>query len=313
LSHRRVGDPPRDVTAELRHLRAFVAVADELSFSRAAERLHMSQQALSRTIRQLEARSALQLFDRNTRSVRLTEAGSALLDAARRAVAAADEAADVARRIAAGDLRRPLRVDVSSAGLETGARILRRLRLERPELAVEEVEYGVARALPLVRDGTVDVVLGLADRLPTGIASRVIRHEPVLVGCADDHPLAALDAVPVARLADEKLLLPSDEAAGDWVRYVEGFCRAAGFVPRRWPGVTHGSVGAAEVVRGGGCVVPSTAWIDPPAGVAFRPLVDPTPVFPWSAMWRDEPDPPDELAAFLACAGAVARERGWPA
>jgi DNA-binding transcriptional LysR family regulator len=299
------------VTLELRHLRAFVAVADELSFSRAAERLHISQQGLSRTIRQFEAHSALQLFDRTTRSVRLTDAGSALLDAARRAVAAADEAADAARRISAGELRRPLRVDVSSAGLETGARILRRLHRDHPELAVEQAEVGVARGLASVRDGRLDVVLGLADRLPRGIASRVIRREPVLVGCAHDHPFAALDAVPVARLAGEQLLLPSDEAAAEWVRFVETFCRTAGVPPRRWPGITRGSVGAAERVREGDCIVPSTAWIDQPAGVVFRPLVDPTPVFPWSAMWREQPELTAELAAFLACAVAVTRERGW--
>jgi DNA-binding transcriptional LysR family regulator len=123
----------------------------------------------------VEARSELRLFDRTTRSVRLTEAGSALLDAARRAVAAADEAADTARRIAAGDVRRPLRVDVSSAGLETGARILRRLRRDHTELAVEQVELGVARASARARR---QARRRPRARRPASAWHRVSRHPP---------------------------------------------------------------------------------------------------------------------------------------
>ena len=89
---------------------------------------------------------------------------------------------------------------------------------------------------------------------------------------------------------------------------VDDFCRRAGVEPRRWPGVTHSSVSAAEVLREGACVTPTAAWIEPLDGVVFRPLVEPVPVLPWSLARR----PDDERAALFAdCAQAVAEAQRW--
>lgn len=298
------------MSPELRHLRCFLAVAEELSFSAAANRLYMSQQALSRTVAQLERELGTRLFERTSRSVALTLAGEAMVVHARRAAAAADDAFDAAQRAERGDLARPLRVDISSGGIETGAAIVRRLRETRPEIAVHQVEVGVARGLELIRDGRLDVVLGLATRAPAELSVELLRREPVLLGVAEDDPLASLEEIPVAALADVELLLPSDESAAEWVEFVVDFCRQAGVTPRRWPGVTHGSVSAAEVVREARCVVPTNAWAEPPAGLVFRPL-DPAPVFPWSMVWRPDPSPTSEVEAFLACAREVRDARSW--
>ena len=298
------------MSPELRHLRCFLAVAEELSFSAAASRLYMSQQAVSRTIAALEGELGTRLFERTSRSVALTSAGEAMLVHARRAADAADAAFDAAQGADGGHGVRRLRVDISSGGIETGAVILRRLRRTRPDIAVHQVEVGVARGLELVRTGGLDAVLGLAARVPPELSVELLRREPVLVGVAEDHPLAALDPVPIAALADVELLLPSDDAASEWVEFVIDFCRRAGFTPRRWPGVTHGSVSAAEVVREGRCVTPTNAWTDPPVGIVFRPL-HPAPVSRWSMVWRPEPEPAEELAAFLACARQVRAARGW--
>jgi DNA-binding transcriptional LysR family regulator len=298
------------MSPELRHLRCFLAVAEELSFSAAANRLYMSQQALSRTVAQLERELGTRLFERTSRSVALTPAGEAMVVHARRAAAAAEDAFDAAQRADRGDLARPLRVDISSGGIETGAAIVRRLRETRPEIAVHQVEVGVARGFELIRDGRLDVVLGLATRAPAELSVELLRREPVLLGVAEDHPLASLEEIPVAALADVELLLPSDESAAEWVEFVVDFCRQAGVTPRRWPGVTHGSVSAAEVVREARCVVPTNAWAEPPAGLAFRPL-DPAPVFPWSMVWRPDPSPSSEAEAFLTCAREVRDARSW--
>lgn len=297
------------MTPELRHLRCFVTLAEELSFSQAAKRLFVSQQSLSRTISALETELDVQLFERTTRAVTLTPAGEALLPEARRTLAAAQRAFDTARTSGNG-ASRPLRVDISSGGIETGALILRRLRRDHPDIAVEQVEIGVRRGVEQLRAGRLDIVLGGAIDLPDELGSEQIRIEPALVGMAADHPLAELDKVPVTALGELDLLLPSDEAAAEWNQFVAGFCRDAGFTPRRYPGATHGSTSAAEVVREGRCVVPTAAWTAPPEGVVFRPL-DPAPLFTWSMIWRADDQANPAVDAFRQKANEIGEERQW--
>ena len=287
---------------ELRHLRAFLAVADEASFSAAARRLYISQQALSRSVQALERELGVTLFER--RPVALTAAGEAMLPAARRAVAAADEAAGAAR----GDPLPRLRVDISSGSLQTGALIVREMRRRHPELAIEQVEVGVRRALAMLRRGELDAVLGLIESAPSELEVELVRREPVLLAMAGDHPLAARERVPVSALADVELLLPSEAAAGEWVAFVHDFCRRAGVKPRRWPGVTHSSVSAAQVLRDGACVTPTAAWIEELDGLAFRPLVDPVPVLSWSLARRPNDD---RAALFAECAHKIAEAQSW--
>lgn len=295
------------MSVELRHLRAFVAAAEELQFSAAAERLHMTQQALSRTVSQLEQLLGTRLFDRTTRSVALTAAGEAMLPGAKRTLAASAKAVDAAR----GTGARPLKVDISSGGIETGALVLRRLRADNPHIAVEQVEVGVRRGMQLLGDGGLDILLGLADGPPSQLKIEALRLEQVLVGMAQDHPLAGEREVPVRALAEVSLLLPSDEAAGEWTAFVLTELRRAGVAPRRYPGTTHGSVAAAEVVREGACVVPTLAWTDPPPDFVFAPLAGRTFFFPWSMMWHEGGHERAEVSAFLTAARSVANERGW--
>lgn len=290
---------------ELRHLRAFLAVADELSFTAAAERVFMTQQQLSRQIAQMESELGVRLFERSTRQVRLTEAGARMLDRARLAVRNADASFADAQSDDAG----PLRVDVSSSGLETGAMILERMRRSASEVAVTQVEHGVGRGLVALRRGELDVLLGHAGTAPPDVASRLVRLEPILIGMSSDHPLAKAESISPRDLEDQPLLLPSDEAAGEWNVAIAELCREAGFVPRRHPGATHGSVGAAEVLRGNEVVTPTVPWRAPPADLVFLPLV-PAATYPMSAMWvAEDPSPP--VRAFLEAADDLARDRGW--
>jgi DNA-binding transcriptional LysR family regulator len=296
---------------ELRHLRYFVAVAEDLNFSTAARRLYVSQQALSRTIQQLERQVGTKLFERTTRSVTLTAAGAAMLAAARRSIAAADDSVDQARRAARGEPLQRLRIDISSGSLETGALILRRLRHDHPDLPVDQVEEGVPRGLISLQEGRLDALLGLATQRSAHVPSEVIRHEQVLVGMAKSHPLAALDEVPVANLADVELLLPSPTAAPEWIGFVEDFCHEASVTPRHWPGTTHGSVAAADVLREHDCVVPTVAWAEPPDDLAFRPLVHPRPTFAWSLMTAPGAQGGAELEALRACIRALRTDNPW--
>lgn len=296
------------MVADLRQFRCFLMVVEELNFTVAARRLYVTQQTLSRTISQLEREVGASLFRRTTRRVELTAAGAAMVPAARRAVEEADGAIEAARF--AGTSGGPLRVDISSGSIETGALVLRELRARRPALGIHQVEIGVDRALSEIRRGQLDLVLGLAPSDLEGIEAELVRREPILVGMAQDHPLAEHACVSVARLEGHDLLLPAPEAAREWLEFVQDFCRRAGVSPRPWRHITHGSAAAAEILRESRCLVPTNAWTDPPPDLVFRPLIDPTPLFAWSMMWKS-----DSLSAhvrdFLDSARAVARRERW--
>jgi DNA-binding transcriptional LysR family regulator len=289
---------------ELRHLRAFLAVAEEGRFTAGAARLFLSQQQLSRQVAQMERELGVRLFARTTRSVELTPAGRRMLDHARRAVSAADAAF-----AGSEDAGAALRVDISSSGLETGAMILERLRRNAPELAVHQVERGVRWGLGALRRGELDVLLGDASGAPPEIGSHLLRHEPILVGMSVDHPLAGRESLTVPELREAPLLLPSDEAAGEWNAAITGLWRQFGFAPRRHPWATHGSVAAAELLRGGEVVTPTVPWRQPPPDLVFRPLHPPA-TYPMSAMWLGE-GPSAPARAFLEAGEQLASERGW--
>jgi len=291
---------------ELRHLEAFLAVAETANFTVAATRLHLTQQSLSRLVAQLERELGVRLFDRTTRSVALTISGRAMLEPARQAVGAAADAVAAARDPAPETVE--VRVDVSSSGLDTGARIVDALRRAHPEVLVHEVEVGVAAGLTRLREGRLDLLFGLVGEPLDDLVEEVVRREPVLLGVAAEHRLAAWESVPVAELAGEPLLLPSVDAAGEWVRFVEIFCRQAGVAPTRWRGITHGSAAAAGAVAAGGCVVPTCSWHREPDGVVFRPLTDPAPVFAWSMISHPRAGWLEPLRATVR---DLARARSW--
>jgi DNA-binding transcriptional LysR family regulator len=145
---------------ELRHLRYFVAVAEELNFSRAARRLRMAQPPLSVAIRQLEQELGADLFVRTSHEVKLTEAGRCLLDGARRTLAEAERAMADARRAAAGEVG-SLRLAFSwSARFETLPALGQAFRTQRPDVALLTEEMWKVRMAPALRSGVVDVGVG---------------------------------------------------------------------------------------------------------------------------------------------------------
>lgn len=291
-----------EMTLELKHLRFFVAVAETRSFTAAARMLYVSQQAVSRVIQQLERELGVPLLVRNTRSVELTTAGMTLLESAKRSIAVTEDAFEAARHVGKLASARPLKIDLSSAALMTPARILRQMRRHHPEIPLHLVEDGVPRGITALLRGRLDAVLGLATNCPPEVPTELIHTEPILVAMAASHPLAQLEAVPVAQLAEAELLLPSDSAAIEWVEHVYSFCTGAGVTPRRWPGATHGSTAAADVLRDIGCITPTVAWADPPDDIVFRPLVDPTPMLPWALMLSPIHHERDEVKKLLRVA-----------
>ena len=220
---------------ELRQLHYFVAVAEELHFGRAAERLHIVQPAVSQQLRRLEAELGVTLVDRSTRHVALTEAGQRFLPEARATLVAAQRAKDAVAGPARDDAT--LRLGTSAGLGDRLPRLLAALRDRVPELTVELARPRGDERMRRVAGGTLDAAL------IRGVASRAgLRFEPVwtdalVLALPAAHPQAA-DAdgpIPLTSLRDLPVRLPERAANPPLVDLLVAACRAAGFEPRIAP------------------------------------------------------------------------------
>jgi DNA-binding transcriptional LysR family regulator len=217
---------------ELRHLRYFAAVADELNFSRAARRLHMAQPPLSAAIRQLERELGVELFTRTSREVKLTEAGHAFLPGAQRTLAEADRAVQEARRAAAGELGQ-LRIAYSwSVRFETLPALGRALRASHPAVDLLAQEMWNARMAPALASGSIDVAISLCPEIAADLDIEPIRREPLVVLMAADHPRARAGSISLSALAGEAFVLFARDLAPRLYDVFMAIYRRAGFEPR---------------------------------------------------------------------------------
>jgi DNA-binding transcriptional LysR family regulator len=191
---------------ELRQLRTFVAVAEERNFTRAAARLHLAQQAVSKSVQQLERELGVELLERTTREVRLTPAGAALLRSGRETLASADAAFARAREVGAA-VAGKVRIGATPA---VGPAVLREivdvLRAGAPELSVAVLEVRPGEISRLLRDRDVDLVLARTWAGGPEVESASLRPTPVVLVVPADHPLAEKEAVDLAELDGERLL-----------------------------------------------------------------------------------------------------------
>ncbi len=187
------------MNVELRHLRAFVAVAEELNFTRAAARLHIAQQALSQQVRQLEDRVGTRLLDRTTRKVELTPAGAALLEQSRSLLAGADQAV-AAALAAAGNGGGTLSVGfVAAVDHDHAGHALAAFSNARPDVEVR-VHFGeLTEPSGGLRAGDADVAFVHGPFDTTGLELQPLWSEPLGMAMAADHPLAELEEVPMEK------------------------------------------------------------------------------------------------------------------
>jgi DNA-binding transcriptional LysR family regulator len=218
---------------ELRHLRYFVAVAEELSFTRAARRLNIAQPPLSHQIRQLETELGVALFHRTKREVRITEAGHAVLQEARCALAQARRVEIVAQRAAQG-LAGRLNIGFSSSLPHTKLPgMLRVCRSRFPEIALTLHEHTTEKQIELLSAGEIDVgFLRLPlDNAPASLTIKPILREPLLLAMPRGHSLGRRHTVAIQSLREEPfILLPRDAAPGLHDQII-GMCIRAGFRP----------------------------------------------------------------------------------
>ncbi|MGO9454851.1 MAG: LysR family transcriptional regulator [Candidatus Binataceae bacterium] len=218
---------------ELRHLRYFVAVAEELHFSRAAERPHMAQPPLSQQIRQLEDELGVQLFQRTRRRVQLTDSGRVVLEEARRTLVQADRVVSAAHRAAEGAAGF-LRVGFSSsAPYTTLPAILRAFRAQFPGIALNLYERSTEEQIDLLAAGTIDVALVRrpVENAPESLVIKTILREHLVLAMPADHRLRNRRSVAVRALANEPFILFPRHAAPGLYDQIDAFCRRAGFKP----------------------------------------------------------------------------------
>jgi DNA-binding transcriptional LysR family regulator len=220
------------MTPETRLLRYFVAVAEELHFGRAAERLHIAQPSLSRAIRDLERTLGADLLTRTKRTVRLTEAGRALLERAPAALAEVERAVDETRRVGRGEIGRLRLGFLPSATVELVPALVRASRAAFPGVRLELFEMLDDAQLDALHERLLDVALLRTARAETGLAFEPLVRERLCAVVAHDHRLAGRKRVRYADLRGEPLVLwPRREAPETFDAIIEA-CRAAGFSPR---------------------------------------------------------------------------------
>jgi len=204
----------------LRHLRCFLAVAEELHFARAAERLHMEQSPLSRAIKELEEELGVQLFARTTRSTRLTRAGALFLEYVPRVFAALQRARDSIKAVAngyEGQLRIALSDGVTPPWLPA---LLAQSRQDEPELEIRVFELPLSQQVRGLRDDLYDVGFAQCDDVGDGVIAKPVWHDRFAVAVPANHPLVALKRISLDDVLRYPLILGDPQVCEGYVRQI---------------------------------------------------------------------------------------------
>jgi DNA-binding transcriptional LysR family regulator len=274
---------------EVNKASAFLTVAEELHFGRAAKRLHMAQPPLSRLIRQLEAELGATLFERNTRHVALTPSGEALLEPARELVMLSRRMKDVVRGAQEGEVGR-VRLGFAGASVNQAVgELARQIRQQRPGISLELYSSQFSHVgLERILDGSLDLVVGRWDFLPAEIDSHLVAHEELLIALPENHRLADREAVSAEDLAGEAWIVLPGGASATLPNRLNMLAMWAGFVPRivqvapdSWTLVVL--VGAGMGVS---LILSSVRDNIPSRGVVYKPLAQEQKPVEVRLIWR---------------------------
>jgi DNA-binding transcriptional LysR family regulator len=216
---------------ELRHLRYFIAVAEELHFGRAAERLHIAQPPLSQQIRQLETELGFQLFHRTKRSVKLTEAGQVFFTESQRLLRQLAQAVEMGRQTSRGEVGQLVIGFVSSTAYNVLPDILRSFRATVPTVKLELHELTTDQQLQWLRENRLDVGLLRPPVEDSAFQLSIIFQEPLVVALPETHPLATeIEISPQSLALESFIIFPRTLAPGLYDQIIS-FCQQAGFSP----------------------------------------------------------------------------------
>lgn len=272
---------------ELRHLRYFIAVAEELHFGRAAEKLHIAQPPLSQQIRQLENELGFQLFHRTKRSVELTEAGQVFLGECQKILRQLDQAVQMGRQVSRGAVGQLVVGFVSSAAYSVLPDALRSFRAAFPDVSLELHELTTDQQVHWLKDGRMDVGFVRPPVDDELFCMMPIFQEPLVVALPINHPLANHAQIPLKDLAAEAFILFPRPLAPGLYDQIISLCHQGGFSPRVVQEAiqmqTIISLVAAEI---GIAIVPVSLHHLQRTGVVYKPLVETTPKAAIALIWR---------------------------
>jgi DNA-binding transcriptional LysR family regulator len=285
---------------DLRRLRSFVAAAEELSFNRAAQRLRIAQPPLSNQIKQLEEELGVRLFERTSRGVRMTEAGEALLEEARRIFVQVDQTVNLVRRVGYGAVGRLTLGFVPSASNEVLPPILHSFRDRYPDVELFLREMRPDRVVQRLHDKQIDVGFLYLPLDDASLNIECVSREPLVLALAESHPLASKARVELQALAEEPFILPARYPMPGLYGQVTEVCRQAGFVPKAvqkdvWlmqtiVGLVAGGIGVA--------LVPASLRNLHRRGVVYKSVYGLSPTVELGVVWRRD-DPGVVLNSFL--------------
>jgi DNA-binding transcriptional LysR family regulator len=299
---------------ELRHLRAFVAVAEELHFTRAAERLNFGQQALSSQIKQLEDELDTTLFVRTTRKVELTDAGVTLLSHAKSLLGAVEAAWANTQQAGRGELGSLLIAYTPTVAAEVLPRITDELRVRFPGVQLRGYETWQADAVSAVTTRRLDVGFVRSPGPFGELASAIVAYEPLGIVLGSHDPLTRHSALDIDSLSAEALMIWPRDLSPDYYELVTGFFRAHGFTgPIREFEILNRDVFFGDPIARtemAACRAFSVAFGPEqlPSGFLWRPLTTP-PQIPVSIFWHPNSD--SVTVNFVEMVKEVAARRDW--
>ena len=293
---------------ELRHLRYFIAVAEELHFGRAADRLHMAQPPLSQQIRQLEAELGFQLLYRTKRSVALTEAGQVFLEDCRKIFRQLDQAIRTGQQASRGELGQLAIAFVSSAAYNVLPSILQAFRAAMPQVRLELHELTTDQQVQWMQDGRIDVGFVRPPIESDQLQLMTIFREPLVVALPIAHPLVEQAQVSLASLASEPFILFPRPLAPGLYDQIISLCQQAAFSPN----VVQEAIQMQTIVtlvasEIGIAIVPISLQNLQRTGVVYKPLIEPTPQAAIALAWRTQDTSPT-VQRFLEVVKQVAQQ-----
>jgi DNA-binding transcriptional LysR family regulator len=262
---------------ELRHLRYFVAVAEERNFTRAAQRLHIAQPPLSRQIQQLEETLGVQLFERNSRPLKLTETGKFFYSHAVQLLAQTAELESMTRRV--GNIERSLSVGfVGSTLYGMLPKIIRRFRDENPTVELSLHEMSTMDQIRALKDGRIDVGFGRIRHEDANIRRVILREEKMIVALPVGHPLSLpKPALALRDLIHETLIIFPKAPRPSYADQVLSAFQDRALTPRSIYEVRELQIALGLVAAGEGIsVVPSSVYGLKRDDVSYKELDDPT-------------------------------------
>jgi len=298
-----------DPSFELRQLRTFAAVAERRSFTRAADDLHIAQQAVSQQIKALERSLGVTLLRRNSRRVELTAEGAVFLAECRRVLGAADRAARRVKAAAQGEAGTLRLAYTLTTVWDTIPNLLARLGELFPQLKVEAREVFGGDIPELLLAERYDLALAPMTSYPRGFRRRTVRREPLRVALSESDPLARRKRIALTTLRDRRFEVWPREMAPGFYDAVVGACRAAGFEPKVDEHAAGNTVWGT-LARGRGVALINDSLIEQlPRGITLVELATPAATLTIDAVWHQGELP--VIGRTLKATAGLAAERGW--